>query len=62
MAKLKMTSDPGLERRAEMVALFSCLVHARHKSLFRDAADAQDELGRLGVTVKFRRRDRRAVK
>ncbi len=52
-------SDSDLDRQARIVALFSVLVDARSKNQFSQAADAQAELERLGVFVKFRRRSGR---
>jgi hypothetical protein len=47
--------DPDMDRRAHIVALFSVLIDARHKSQFSQAADAQTELERSGVIVTFQR-------
>jgi hypothetical protein len=55
MAQRTPPPDPDMDRRAHVVALFSVLVDARHKSQFSQAADAQAELERSGVIVKFRR-------
>ncbi len=48
-------SDPERDQAAQIVALFSVLVHARLTSEFREAAEVQADLERLGVVVRFRR-------
>lgn len=52
--------DPSRERAVDATAWFSVLVNARRRDHFDEAAQAQRELERLGVTVKFRRRVREA--
>jgi hypothetical protein len=53
--------DPDLDRRARIVALFAVLIDARHKSQFSQAADAQAELRKAGVTVQFEPAERQGV-
>ena len=52
-------ADPQRDRMARQVALFSVLLHARHRSEFSEAAQAQSDLERTGIVVKFRRQDAR---
>lgn len=49
-------SDPDRDQAAHTVALFSVLVHAWATNQFREAAQAQDDLGRLGFKVQLPRR------
>jgi hypothetical protein len=55
MTERASPADPERDRMARQVALFSVLLHARHRSEFSEAADAQAELERAGIVVKFRR-------
>lgn len=50
------STNPNRERSAEIVALFSVLVHSWEKNDFREAANSHDELKRLGVKVQMPRR------
>ena len=43
------------ERSINGIAWFTALLHAREHNDFTKAADAQRELGRLGITVKVKR-------
>ena len=47
--------DEHRQQTIEAVALFSVLMHARDSGELQEAADAQQELARLGVAVRFRR-------
>lgn len=49
-------SDPERDRAARIVALFSVLIHAWQSNDFSEAAQAREELERLGVKVKIPRR------
>jgi hypothetical protein len=51
--------EPDIDPRARVVALFAVLIDARYKSQFSQAADAQAELERSGVIVKYRRPETR---
>ena len=51
-----MTQTPERERNVEAVALFVTLIHARERDQFREAATAVEDMERLGVQVRFRRR------
>ncbi len=46
-------SDADRDKAAEVVALFSVLIHAWLTGDIRRAADTQGELQRLGVQVRF---------
>ena len=48
-------SDPERGQAAQIVALFSVLIHAWHTNDFHEAARARDELERLGVKVRISR-------
>lgn len=48
--------DPERDRVVEAIAWFVQLAHAKLRNDFTKAAEAQQELERMGVTVKFRRR------
>lgn len=48
--------DPAYERTVTTIAWFVQLAHAKLRNDFAKAAEAQEELERMGVTVKFRRR------
>lgn len=48
-------SDPARDQAAQIVALFSVLIHAWYTNDFDEAARTRDELGRLGVKVRFSR-------
>jgi len=52
-------SDPERDRAAELVALFSVLVHSWQTNDFQRAADARRELGDLGVSVRMPHRPSR---
>ena len=45
----------------EVLAAMSWLLHAKEANRFREAADATEQLQRLGVTVRFRRRSRKGI-
>ena len=47
---------PERERSINGIAWFTALLHARERSDFIKAAEAQRELYRLGITVKVKRR------
>lgn len=51
-----MARTPERQLSIDAVALFVELVHARERDQFRKAAAAVDDLERLGVHVRFRRR------
>ena len=55
MVQRASEADPERDRAARQVALFSVLLHARQHNQFSHAADAQAELERSGILVKFRR-------
>jgi len=48
------------DQAARMVALFSVVVHSWLTGDFLEAARAHDELSRLGVTIRIRRRVQQA--
>ena len=48
--------DDRREHAAKIVAHFSALIHAWQTNQFAEAAEAQSELGRLGVKVSIPRR------
>ena len=56
--KMTMTklSDPERDQAAQIVALFSVLIHAWHTNDFHEAARTRDELERYGIRVKLSRR------
>jgi hypothetical protein len=54
--------DDDRNDAAQIVALFSVLVHAWLTSNFDEAGKASAELLRLGVSVKLGRRNTKAVK
>ena len=54
-------TDADREHAAQIVALFSVLVHAWLTSEFHEAGRVSADLERLGVTVKLRRPARQAV-
>lgn len=56
-------SDPERDHAAQIVALFSVLIHAWRTNDFHEAARARDELERLGVKVRIpaRRQTRKGV-
>jgi hypothetical protein len=58
---VKKRPDPERERTAEIIAWFAALSHAKYRHRFTEAVEAQAQLERLGVTVRFRRRNRKAV-
>lgn len=47
--------DPKRDRMIAATAWFSVLAHSHLRNDFRKAAEAQAELGRLGIVVKFKR-------
>ncbi len=51
----KTHEDPDIDRLAGELALFSVLIHARHKHDFARAAQTQEELENRGIVVRFRR-------
>lgn len=50
-------SDSERDHAAQIVALFSVLIHAWLTSDHREAARTRDELARLGVEVRMPRRE-----
>ena len=48
-------SDAGRQKTVEAVALFAVLMHADEAGELQDAAEAQRQLDRLGVAVRFPR-------
>lgn len=48
--------DPGYQRAVTTIAWFVQLAHAEWQHKFAAAAEAEQELARLGVIVKYRRR------
>ena len=49
------TATTERERSINGIAWFAALLHARERNDFAKAADAQRELGRLGIVVKVKR-------
>lgn len=47
-------ADVERERLANVVAVFSVLAYAQYQGRFHEAAQAQAELERLGVSVQFK--------
>lgn len=50
-------SEPERERAAQLVALFSVLIHAWRTNNFAEAGNAQSELAKAGIRVQLPRRN-----
>jgi hypothetical protein len=58
---MAVLSDQDRDRAAWIVALFSALIHGWFTRDFAEAAQARDELYRLGVSIRIRRQDEKGA-
>ena len=49
-------TDPGWDLAVDATSWFNLLMHARWRDNFGQAVEAETELERLGIVVRFRRR------
>ena len=62
MPEIKLEPDARRRRTIDVVATFTALMHAYERRELAAAADAQAELARLGIVVRFGRPKARDAK